>query len=151
MPSTVDPSRPARKTGSRRHPRRIALVAVLALAACSDTAAEPPEVLRLASPGTVVDCGTFRLEDRQLPQEAGLCLLGAARQGQIARLEVTAPTTEGDPITTVYATRPDGGVEVVEDNRRDSRGSREVTREVCTGPAIGEYGLQFSQCGKPPE
>ncbi|WP_097321093.1 DUF4362 domain-containing protein [Paractinoplanes atraurantiacus] len=126
------------------------LVAVLALAGCGESEAAPPEVLEKAA--AVVECGTFELDQgEQLSQEAGLCLLGAAQKGQIARLEVTVPTVEGDPITTVYATRPDGSVEVVEDNRQDPWGPQEVTREVCTGPVVAEHGLTFSQCGKTTE
>ncbi|XVV08923.1 DUF4362 domain-containing protein [Actinoplanes sp. CA-131856] len=118
------------------------------LAGCSEPDATPPDVLKLASPGTVTDCGTFTLDQGEtLPQDAGLCLLTASREGRIARLSVTAPTVEGDPIVTVYATRPDGGVEVVEDTRADAYGAQEITREVCTGPSAGDHGFHFTNCG----
>ncbi|MFF5083916.1 DUF4362 domain-containing protein [Actinoplanes sp. NPDC000266] len=119
-----------------------------ALSGCSESEAAPPDVLRLAPSGSVTDCGTFTLDQgERVPEDAGLCLLTASKEGRVAQLEVTAPTVEGDPIITVYATRPDGGIEVVEDTRQDEFGAKEVTREICTGPIIDENGLHFTACG----
>ncbi|XVU21730.1 DUF4362 domain-containing protein [Actinoplanes sp. CA-054009] len=119
------------------------------LAGCTESEVAPPDVLKLAPSASVTDCGTFTLEQgRRLPDDAGLCLLTASREGRIARLSVTAPTVEGDPIITVYATRPDGGIEVVEDTRQDEFGTKEVTREICTGPTVDENGLHFDKCGR---
>ncbi|MEV4344690.1 DUF4362 domain-containing protein [Actinoplanes sp. NPDC049596] len=124
------------------------LLVALVAGGCTEPGTAPPDVLKMAPSATVADCGTFTLDQgEQLAQDAGLCLLGAARKGQIARLQVSSPTVEGDPIITVFATRPDGSVEVVEDTRQDAYGPQEITHEICTGPALGPDGLQFGQCG----
>ncbi|MFC7550355.1 hypothetical protein [Plantactinospora sp. GCM10030261] len=86
----------------------------------------------------VADCGTFALDQgERLPAGAVSCFVDAAGTGRPARLTVSTPTAEGDPITESYAADAAGRITVVIDTRRDRYGSPGVSRRTCTGPAAG--------------
>ncbi|MGR6321414.1 DUF4362 domain-containing protein [Micromonospora soli] len=143
--------------------RPTALLALpLALAACDGTdpaARRSPEVVvaRTGSPEpwtgrtpNPADCGTWTLpQGGRLPAGATECLSGALRDRQPARMRVTAPTTEGDPITTDYLVRVDGRVEVTVDSRRDRFGARRIERLVCTGSVKYAPVPTFPTCSTP--
>ncbi|GIE95257.1 DUF4362 domain-containing protein [Paractinoplanes rishiriensis] len=125
--------------------RRILLLAAATglLAACGGPDAATPLVY-VSTPAA--DCGTFKLgQGEHLPVTAGECFVDAVRGGKLARLAVTRPTTEGDPIPYTYTSRLDGSVEVITDRRQDAFGTRTVTRDVCTGVTFGEH-LEFASC-----
>ncbi|MFC8619774.1 DUF4362 domain-containing protein [Micromonospora purpureochromogenes] len=142
--------------------RAIALALLLAVAACAPadgaptasppTTAAPPSAASptAVGPDAPRDCGTWTVEQgEELTPRAGACLGDALRDRLPARLVVTAPTVEGDPITTSYLTRPDGRVEVTTDARRDRFGSRRVERQICDGPPIAAGLPVFGRCSTP--
>ncbi|GAA1399012.1 hypothetical protein GCM10009662_17900 [Catellatospora coxensis] len=103
-----------------------------------------------ASPTATADCGTHDLGHRgELPPDSLSCLLDAAGRHRFAVLRVTLLTVEGDPIRFTYTVQQDGQVEVLTDTREDAFGSRDVMRELCTGPAAGPPALQFARCSSP--
>lgn len=112
-------------------------------AATRPPAAPPPP----AAAGTI-DCGTFSLNQGSLlPATAITCLVDAVKQRKQARLQVTRPTVEGDPIITWYATRPDGIVEVTRDATKDKFGGGVgITRELCSGPVPEGDSVRFERC-----
>ncbi|MEV6811153.1 DUF4362 domain-containing protein [Micromonospora sp. NPDC051296] len=132
-----------------------ALAVTLLLAGCAaqpTPAAGPPPPPSEPSvePGTR-DCGTFILGQGQgVPVDVMQCLIQAAGARQSARLVVTNPTVEGDPITTSYAVAGDGRVEVTTDARADRLGSGKVERQTCTEPAVqDDRWLGFATCSSP--
>ena len=133
--------------------RRVLIVAgvLVAVSACgSPEAAAPLSPPSASGSGSVLDCGVFVLDQGEtVPAAAGRCLLEALSAGQPARLRVTSPTTEGDPIPTTYTTRPDGRVDVVVDTRQDQFGPRSVTRQTCAAPVLADRGLELGDCTDP--
>jgi hypothetical protein len=114
------------------------------------TATSPP--LGPASPTTSAetDCGRHVLgQGERLPDTAIACFLDTVAAGRSAYLAETRPTIEGDPIHMLYAADATGAVEVVKDAREDSFGSREVTRQTCTGPFADRGHLGFTECSPP--
>ncbi|SBT39027.1 hypothetical protein [Micromonospora narathiwatensis] len=126
----------------------MALAATLLLAGC--TAQPTPPSVPPAEPSTQ-DCGTLILSQGQkVPASAVQCVIEAAGARQPARLAITRPTTEGDPITTNYAVTVDGQVEVTTDARADRFGSGHVERQTCTGPTVQDaQWLSFATCSSP--
>ena len=124
-----------------------ATAACTALAACGGPAPAPQPISPGAEPSATVvltDCGTFDLpQGERLPGAAGQCLVDAVEAGRPARLKVTRPTVEGDPITVTYAAGADGRVQVVNDATQDKFGSQTITRRTCTGPE-----LDFAECSE---
>ncbi|AEV86602.1 hypothetical protein ACWT_5585 [Actinoplanes sp. SE50] len=115
------------------------------LTACGDAEVAAPAADPGAAAG-VTDCGTFTLgQGESLPASAARCLIEAVHAGRPARLAVTRPTVEGDPIPVTYTAGADGRVEVVTDARRDRFGGRTVTRDFCTGPSATPE-LEFARC-----
>ena len=131
--------------------KRIAgpILALLALAACDGSTAPPPSAAAgSSSAAAVTDCGTFELgQGDGMPEAATRCLVEAVRDGSPARLQVTRPTTEGDPIPVTYTAGADGRVEVLTDSRQDKFGPQTITRQFCTGPTAPQ--LTFAQCAEP--
>jgi hypothetical protein len=70
-------------------------------------------------------------------------------------LTVTAPTTEGDPISTSYAAGADGRIELIIDDSRDKFGgaNRGVTRRIRVGSFLEgsrpRLMLSFTDCSSP--
>jgi len=82
------------------------------------------------------DCGSLTLhQGGVVPAAAVTCLAGALSGGSSARLVVTAPTVEGDPIVTTYLTKAGGHVSVTTDARADTYGGSGTKYFVadCTG------------------
>ncbi|MET8150159.1 DUF4362 domain-containing protein [Actinoplanes sp. NPDC005259] len=97
----------------------------------------------------MTDCGTFDLpQGDRLPEPAARCLVDAVQAGHPARLKVTRPTTEGDPIPVTYTAGAGGRVEVITDSRQDGFGARVITRQTCTEPTAAPE-LDFAQCSDP--
>lgn len=97
----------------------------------------------------MTDCDTFNLsQGDRLPESAARCLVDAVQAGQPARLKVTRPTTEGDPIPVTYTAGADSRVEVITDSRQDGFGTQVITRQTCTEPTATPE-LQFAQCSDP--
>lgn len=134
----------------------VALAVALLLAGCavqSTPAAgpTPPPSVPPVGPGTR-DCGTLTLrQGQELPANAVQCVIEAVGARQPARLVITLPTVEGDPITTSYAVAVDGRVEVTTDSRADRFGSGHLERRTCTGPTVqdGHFLLSFATCSSP--
>jgi hypothetical protein len=128
------------------------LLACSALAACTGPHGSGPELP--PPPGSppsraTTDCGTFTLsQGEEFPAAAAQCLISAAKQGLPARLVVTRPTVEGDPIPETYTAR-DGRVEVVTDTRQDGFGAKRITYQTCTGPQLMKGGIIFASCTEP--
>jgi hypothetical protein len=100
------------------------------------------------SPDATTDCGTFTLgQGEHLPADAAQCLISAARTGRPAKLAVTRPTTEGDPIPMTYTAR-DGKVEVLTDTRADNFGPKTLTLQTCTGPGIVDREFHWDSCSE---
>jgi hypothetical protein len=129
----------------------VAGLALAALTGCGSQApAGPPRpVAELASPTAtaVTDCGTFTLgQGDRLPDTAVDCLREAVRDRRRARLEMTAPTTEGDPIRSTYLSDASGRVEVVTDTRQDRFGPRTIQRQTCTDMLPERSWVMFEHC-----
>nr|WP_221379614.1 hypothetical protein [Actinoplanes polyasparticus] len=106
------------------------------------------------SPGqgvpAALDCGTFVLgQGDKPPESATRCFVDAAQAGHPARLKVTRPTVEGDPIPVTYTAGADGRTEVLTDSRQDGFGPKQITREICQGPSVAEFGIKFNRCTPP--
>lgn len=111
------------------------LVAVaLLMTSCTAEASDPPtnsssDVPTQPTPGAtpqafldrepLASCGEFTIEQgEQYPDDAMDCVEDAIGAGG-AELVLTAPTVEGDPVTTWYRALPTGGVEMWSDVRQD--------------------------------
>ena len=131
--------------------RRLLLpVALLGFAAaCDSPDAGPPDPA--SSPAAaVVDCGTFDRKQREgFPAEGSGCLIDANKARKPAYLKVTMPSTEGDPITTIYNSGVDGKVEVITDTRQDKYGPKQVTRETCDTPTPLKNWVELHNCSTP--
>jgi hypothetical protein len=121
-----------------------ALAATAALGGCWQTKpATRPVDLRT----DVADCGVHDVKQAEhLPAGAAQCIVDAVAAGNRGRMTVTRPTTEGDPITTVYGVDKDGSVVVSTDTTQDRFGNNGVVRERCTGPYTKDGELLFEHC-----
>jgi hypothetical protein len=101
-----------------------ALLLSVGIAGCAPaTPASPPTGELIPS------CGEYTLgQGETLPDEAVDCMADAGTDG--ATLTVTAPTTEGDPIVTVYTAKPDGSIEVYTDMTEDRFGGG-ISVQIC--------------------
>ncbi|MFI7160481.1 DUF4362 domain-containing protein [Micromonospora chalcea] len=153
------PPERVRARGERLRRRRtaggVALVAVLTVATVSAGVAATNNGGTDASPpvgtGATVNCGdhVLGLMDR-IPEAAITCFLDAVEAHRPARLAVTSPTTEGDPIPTLYVVGEDGTVEVTTDFRQDRFGGGQgLVLERCTGPEATNGRIMFRQCSSP--
>ncbi|GAA1987562.1 hypothetical protein [Microbacterium pumilum] len=105
----------------RRMGAPAAALLLLALAGC---ATGTPAALDLPP-----SCGEYTLgQGESIPDEAVDCMAAAGEAG--ATLTVTSPTTEGDPILTVYTAMPDGSVEVYADMTEDRFGGG-ISVQIC--------------------
>ncbi|MEH0842128.1 DUF4362 domain-containing protein [Micromonospora sp. CPCC 205711] len=140
--------------------RTAPLALLLALAACTPTESGPaaaPSGPSVPPPGTtapatdaVRECGTWTVaQGGELPARAAGCLLDAVRDRRPARLVVTRPTVEGDPITTSFVAGSDGRVEVTEDGRLDRFGSRRIERRTCTAVTLDHGWPVGAPCSPP--
>lgn len=103
----------------------------------------------MSSP-SVADCGTFTLTHGDaLSAPAARCLIAAAGTGRPARLQVTSPTVEGDPLPITYTVVGEDRVEVITDYREDGFGPKAITRAICSGPSSRAGGLDFTHCSTP--
>jgi hypothetical protein len=126
--------------------------ASLALAACAETdrTAVTPTISPTAAAVARKDCGTYGLSQGEtVPETAYSCLIDAVDARRPARLQVTQPTTEGDPIPVTYIADAQGRVEVTTDSRRDSFGTQVVTQQMCSGPIARGGNLTFAKCSEP--
>jgi hypothetical protein len=97
-----------------------------------------------------VDCGTFDLgQGEELPDHAGRCLAEAVKAKRAARLQVSEPTVEGDPIVSTYTAYRGGGIELVLDSRQDGFGPKAVTTQTCTAASFSAGRVQASGCSDP--
>ncbi|HET6531411.1 MAG TPA: DUF4362 domain-containing protein [Actinoplanes sp.] len=118
------------------------LVALSGCAASGEPAGPAP------SASAAVDCGTFVLKQGERLRTTALeCLIDAVEAGRPARLAVTYPTIEGDPIHETYESGANGQVRVTRDTRQDAFGSQEVITQLCTGIAVDHGGPTFRTCG----
>ena len=76
--------------------------------------------------------------------------MDAVRDKRTVRLQETRPTTEGDPIVSVYATQREGWVLVTRDTTQDKFGNYGIVREKCWEPRPTGGDLMFS-AANPPE
>lgn len=140
--------------GCNTTPPQTPIVAADSSSPPAGSASSAPPSASAGAPGTpsaaagAIDCGTFSLDQGgRLPATAITCLIDAVRQRKPARLQVTRPTVEGDPIITGYAARPDGLVEVTRDASKDRfGGGAGITRELCSGPAPEGDFVRFDRC-----
>ncbi len=101
----------------------------------TETQAPDLVVNRIALPS----CGVEVAQPGGRWNEAGrACFWNAYLARRPAEFVTTMPTTEGDPITTIYRVLPDGSVEVFIDATRDRWGSGEWSRFVCRTLSRGQ-------------
>lgn len=99
-----------------------------------DVEAAPASVIELA--GAVL-CGMEQRGGQELTAEGSLdeearrCFLDRHLSAQPAVFVEESPTTEGDPIVTVWRTSDDGTMEVYVDSTRDAYGSGQWSRQPC--------------------
>ncbi len=125
----------------------LALLPLLALAACGDTPTEnaAPE------PGEG-DCGAYvvtNFNDEDGPPGRGekqQCLLDAFAAGDRVRLDVELTTEEGDPLYYRYTIVGRRLVEVRTDTTHDDFGPRAVVTERCTSLAVVDGYLTADSC-----
>ena len=129
------------------HRRLLALVPLLAVAACSDT----PRDSAAPDPGEG-DCGAYvvtNADEEDGPpgrSEKQQCLLDAFARGDHVRLDVELPTVEGDPIYYRYTVVGPGLVEVRTDTTHDAFGPRAVVTERCTSLTVDNGYLATQGC-----
>jgi hypothetical protein len=119
------------------------------------SATSPPPVqasptINSSAVAVETDCGSHVLQQAEkLPAAVIACLLDAVTAKRPARLAVTLPTIEGDPIQVLYVTDTSGAVYVTTDSRQDTYGDRNVTRQTCTGPFADHGRIRFARCSSP--
>jgi hypothetical protein len=119
----------------------VALVLVVATG-CGPSAGGPfggdPVREAWESHAGVPDCGSTegRQGEEPAPSPASLaCFDRALARGEEARLSLTYPTTEGDPIRSHFVLTDEGDVRLYEDATDDAFGSGEWTLLECFEPA----------------
>ena len=128
----------------------VTVVLMMLPAACGRTASDDVPTEDAPSSGPVTDCGTFELSQGERPPETAVrCLVDAVEARIRARLKVTRPTVEGDPIPVTYVTHADGSVEVITDARQDKFGSGDIQRMTCVRPSLTPDGPDFAECSEP--
>ncbi len=154
------PPERVRARGERLRRRRtaggVALVAVLTVATVSaGVAATNNGGTDASSPvgaGATANCGdhVLGLMDR-IPEAAITCFLDAVEAHRPARLAVTSPTTEGDPIPTLYVVgeRRHGGGDHRLPPGQEFGGGQGLVLERCTGPEVTNGRIMFRQCSSP--
>jgi hypothetical protein len=126
-------------------------VPLLALVTACGASSGPGASGTSSSPAADVSCGVVTLAQADpvgIPQSALSCFTSGLGAGRRVTLTVTAPTTEGDPITTVYTALLDQHVQVDIDSSKDAfagTGAR-FTRQVCTGATAVEGRLLLASC-----
>jgi hypothetical protein len=126
--------------------------ASLVLAACAapDRTAVPSTVSATAAAEARKDCGTYVLSQGEtVPEMVYACLIEAIDSRRPAKLKVTQPTTEGDPIPVTYIADAEGRVKMITDSRRDNFGTHVVTQQMCSGPIVRGGFLTFAKCSEP--
>jgi hypothetical protein len=126
------------------------LVAAMALAACGVPEEPSRATEETAGRSVPTDCGTFSLsQGDSVPTSAVECLIEAVHARRPARLTVTSPSVEGDPIPVTYiAGADDGRVEVITDLRQDRFSDGGRTRMICTEPILAPARptVTFARC-----
>lgn len=129
-----------------------AVLATVALSACgwlpepTPAMAHQPAAVANRAPLTV--CGVENAGQRGPWNEAGrACFWKAYLDHQPAEFVSTRPTTEGDPITTIYRVLPDGSVEVFIDSTQDKWGSGRWEHLSCRSLAHAENGTLSNDFG----
>jgi hypothetical protein len=126
-------------------------VPVLALVTACGASSAPGASGTSSSAAAVTSCGAVTLAQGDpvgIPQTALTCFTSGLGAGRRVTLTVTAPTTEGDPITTVYTALLDQHVQVDIDATKDAfagTGAR-MTRQVCTGASAVDGRLLLASC-----
>jgi hypothetical protein len=98
-------------------------------------------------PQGVIDCGTFETgQSERWPSKATKCLIDAAGDGRKARLKVTVPTVDGDPVLITFIALGTGEVVYMTDftQARETR----VQTWMCTVPKVDKPSgwLTFEHC-----
>lgn len=127
----------------------LALLSIGALAAgCEQASLESTVQEYLDSKNiTPSDCGSVDL-GKECPANAPMpstgpapapiqCFLDAYTNCKAARLSLTQPTVEGDPIYSVYIVVPGQAcsIEQIVDSREDNFGDKAITKSSCTSPS----------------
>lgn len=121
----------------------IGTVAIVLLAGCGAAGTNGAP----AAAPAVTDCGTFTIgQGDTVPAAARDCLITATQAREPARLKVTWPTVEGDPIPELYEADSTGRVHVTSDTRSDRFGPKAVTTRVCADVTVVQERLTFGRC-----
>ncbi|RZU49362.1 hypothetical protein EV385_1112 [Krasilnikovia cinnamomea] len=137
--------------------RLVGVVLLLVVAGCaappsagpvSPSAATPSLSPALSPEPAVSDCGSFTLrQGEEMPEPPVTCFLDAHRAKRAARLERTAPSTEGNPVREEYVTDDSGLIAVTIDMSQDPYGGFRIDRKVCTEvAATATRSLAFEGC-----
>ena len=125
-----------------------ALIVLLVLAGCADSGGKAPDLEPVAklAPG-VKDCGVISLDQgEKIPASATACFVDSVQGGDAARLIVTQPTVEGDPIVVTYSASANGRIKVDTDTRADQYGTGRIEHQICTGPTAKSSEIDFDHC-----
>jgi hypothetical protein len=108
-----------------------------------------PTISATAAAEARKDCGTYVLSQGEtVPGTAYACLIEAVDSRRAAKLEVTQPSTEGDPIPVTYIADAEGRVKMITDSRGDRFGTQVVTQQICSGPIVRGGQLTFANCSE---
>jgi hypothetical protein len=94
-------------------------------------------------------CGTYTAGEGELSAEDAAireCFLAAFREGTQKELTVTAPSLEGDPITTIYRVLGRGDLELFVDASADTFAAVKTYHQRCTSVAEDGTGLTAGGC-----
>jgi hypothetical protein len=119
------------------------VLATLWLAACtsppvtSQAPSRAPAPSNLPRTSPIEDCGTFVLQQGdEFPSAAAACFVAAVQAERAARLQVTRPSVEGDPIPVTYTAAAGGS-------------SKAVLRETCEGAVLAKGEITLRRCSAP--
>ena len=124
------------------------LIVLLALSGCADSDPKAPDLEPVAklAPG-VKDCGVITVaQGEKVPASATACFVETVQGGHAARLIVTQPTTEGDPIVVTYSAAANGRIKVDTDTRADQYGTGRIEHQICTGATAKSHEIDFDHC-----
>jgi hypothetical protein len=132
------------------------MLAVLGAAGCTTArppspaaASKPPSpsTSTTSPPQSVIDCGTFATgQSERWPSKGMTCLIDAVGDGRKAKLEVTVPTVEGDPVLNTFISLGTGEVVFMTDFTKAHGVS--VQTWLCTAPKVDKPSgtLTFENC-----
>ena len=129
-------------------------LAAVALVGCAARQPDPTRAEALSEPAAVTNrsalpvCGIEKAGQGGPWNDTGrACFWKAYQDRRPAEFISTRPTTEGDPITTIYRVLPGGAVEIFIDSTQDKFGDGRWDRLACRTLAAFENGSVANDFG----